>query len=75
MIPSFVQQPGYIECPHCPQCEIRMTPVRRMRISSLSEKRTFVCSQCKFIETQIADDPVRTDALVRLANSIRRAPR
>jgi hypothetical protein len=70
MIPSFVQQPSNVKCPHCPRCQGRMV-LARIRASSICEKRSFDCPYCNFIETQIVDDPVRTDALVRLANSIR----
>jgi hypothetical protein len=70
MIPSFVQQPSNVKCPHCPRCQGRMV-LARIRASSICEKRSFDCPYCNFIETQIVDDPVRTNALVRLANSIR----
>jgi hypothetical protein len=70
MIPSFVQQPSNVKCPHCPRCQGRMV-LARIRASSICEKRSFDCPYCNFIETQIVDDPVRTAALVRLANSIR----
>jgi hypothetical protein len=33
-----------------------------------SEKRTFECPKCYFIETKIADDPLKSDAVVRLAD-------
>jgi hypothetical protein len=36
-----------------------------------TEKRTFECSKCAFIETKIASDPLRSDALVRMASNIR----
>jgi hypothetical protein len=48
-----------------------MTLAYKTQISIISEKRAFVCPQCKAIDMQIADDPARADALVRLANSIR----
>jgi hypothetical protein len=70
MIPSFVQQPSNVKCPHCPRCQGRMV-LARIQASGICEKRSFDCPYCNFIETQIVDDPVRTAALVRLANSIR----
>jgi hypothetical protein len=36
-----------------------------------SQKRTFECSTCDFIETQIVPDPLHSDAVLRLADSIR----
>ena len=36
-----------------------------------SEKRTFECSKCEFIETKIASDPLKSDAIVRTASNIR----
>ena len=73
MIPSFVRQPSNVKFPHCPRCQGRMV-LARIQASSLCEKRSFDCPYCNFIETQIVDNPVRTDALVRLANSISRPP-
>jgi hypothetical protein len=36
-----------------------------------AEKRTFECSKCEFIETKIASDPLKSDAIVRMASNIR----
>jgi len=35
-----------------------------------SEKRTFECSKCNFIETQVVPYPLHSDAVLRLADSI-----
>jgi hypothetical protein len=53
---SFEYQPSPIERPLCPRCRTRMMLARRIQISSTSEKRTFDCPKCSFIQTQIADD-------------------
>jgi hypothetical protein len=36
-----------------------------------SEKRTFACPHCDFIETKVVPDPLMSDELKRLANNIR----
>jgi hypothetical protein len=36
-----------------------------------SEKRTFECRKCDFIETKIVDDPLKSGALARLVDSVR----
>ena len=36
-----------------------------------SEKRTFECPKCEFIETKILIDPLRSEAVTRLASSIK----
>jgi hypothetical protein len=36
-----------------------------------SEKRTFECSKCDFVQTIFADDPLRSDAVRRLISSVR----
>lgn len=36
-----------------------------------SEKRLFGCSICNFIETVIAADPLKSDAVMNLVNAIR----
>jgi hypothetical protein len=41
-----------------------MLLVRRIQISSTSEKRTFDCPKRTFIETQISDDPLKSDDVV-----------
>jgi hypothetical protein len=36
-----------------------------------SEKRTFECPKCAFMDTRIASDPLKSEAIARLADSIR----
>jgi len=36
-----------------------------------SEKRTFECPRCDLFETKIVPDPLRSEALTLLANSIK----
>jgi hypothetical protein len=57
---SFEHQPIPIERPKCPRCRTRMLLARRIQISIGSEKRTFDCPKCSFIQTQIADDPLKS---------------
>jgi hypothetical protein len=35
------------------------------------EKRTFGCAECKLIETKMIADPLKSDAVARLADSMR----
>jgi hypothetical protein len=35
------------------------------------EKRTFECPKCDFIETAVVSDPLKSEALTRLTNSVR----
>ena len=60
-----------IERPRCPRCQTRMMLARREAYGNGSEKRTFECNKCDSIETKIADDPLKSDAVVRLADSLR----
>jgi hypothetical protein len=36
-----------------------------------SEKRTFECSKCHFIETRVVPDPIRSEELNRLAENVK----
>jgi hypothetical protein len=36
-----------------------------------SEKRTFECPKCDLLETTIAGDPIKSEAMARLAAAIR----
>ena len=60
-----------IERPRCTRCQTPMMLARREPHLNGSEKRTFECPKCNFIETKIADDPLKSDAVVRLADSLR----
>jgi hypothetical protein len=39
--------------------------------SDRSEKRTFECAHCDFIETRVVADPLGSEAVHRLADNIR----
>jgi hypothetical protein len=69
---SFEYSPSPIERPRCPRCRTRMLLARRIQISSTSEKRTFDCPKCTFIQTQISDDPLKSDALRWLSGELGR---
>jgi hypothetical protein len=45
-----------------------MILARRQYLGNGSEKRTFECGKCGFIETKIVDDPLKSGALARLAD-------
>ena len=60
-----------IERPRCVRCRTRMDLTHIAPRSDGSEKRTFECSKCTYIETTIASDPLKSDAIVRMASNIR----
>jgi hypothetical protein len=60
-----------IERPCCTRCQTRMMLARIEPLGDGSEKRTFECFKCNFIEMKIADDPLKLDAVTRLAGSLR----
>ena len=37
-----------------------------------SEKQTFECPKCEMIETRVVTDPLKSEAMRRLTNNIRR---
>ena len=60
-----------IERPRCVRCRMRMDLTSITPRPDGTEKRTFECSKCAFIETKIVSDPLGSDAFVRMANNIR----
>jgi hypothetical protein len=50
---------------------MRMALIRSESRKDGFEKRTFGCAKCKFIETKMIADPLKSDAVARLANSMR----
>ena len=54
-----------IERPRCVRCRTRMDLTSIALRPDGTEKRTFECSKCAFIETKIASNPLMSDALVR----------
>ncbi len=60
-----------IERPRCVRCRTRMDLTTIAPRPDGTEKRTFECSKCAFIETKIASGPLNSDALVRMANGVR----
>ena len=60
-----------IERPRCTRCQTRMMLARIEPCGPDSEKRTFECPKCNFIETKIVGDPLKSDAVVRLADNLR----
>jgi hypothetical protein len=60
-----------IEQPRCIRCRTRMDLTNIVPRPDRSEKRTFECSKCAYIETKIASDPLCSEQIDRLTTSIR----
>jgi hypothetical protein len=60
-----------LERPRCKRCQTRMMLSRLEPEGDGSQKRTFECSTCGLSETRIVPDPLHSDAVLRLADSIR----
>ena len=60
-----------IEHPRCPRCSTRMALQRTHAQKDGFEKRMFECAKCHYIETKMVADPLKSDAVARLAQSIR----
>jgi DNA-directed RNA polymerase subunit M/transcription elongation factor TFIIS len=60
-----------IERPRCGRCQTRMDLAQVKTRSDGSEKRIFECSKCKFVETKLLADPIKSEANCRLAAGIR----
>ncbi len=60
-----------IERPRCLRCRMRMNLTSIVPRPDRSEKRTFECPKCNFIETKVVPDPIRSEGINRLANNIR----
>jgi tRNA(Ile2) C34 agmatinyltransferase TiaS len=59
-----------IERPRCPQCQVRMRLAQSEPLKDGFEKRVFECGKCKTIETKMVADPLKSDAVARLANEL-----
>jgi hypothetical protein len=60
-----------IERPRCARCRSRMNLTSLAARPDHSEKRTFECPNCEFIETRIVPDPLTSREVNRLADYIR----
>jgi hypothetical protein len=60
-----------IERPRCVRCRTRMDLTNIVSRSDRSEKRTFECPKCAYIETKIASDPLLSEQIGRLTTNIR----
>jgi hypothetical protein len=60
-----------IERPRCVRCRMRMNLASIALRPDRSEKRTFECPKCDFIETRVVSDPIRSEEINRMANSIK----
>ena len=60
-----------IERPRCVRCRTRMNLAGLAARPDHSEKRTFECPHCDFIETRIVPDPLASEEVNRLADNVR----
>jgi Zn finger protein HypA/HybF involved in hydrogenase expression len=60
-----------IECPHCGRCRTRMDLTSIVRKPGRSEKRTFECPKCNFIETKVVSGPLGSEQVNCLTDNIR----
>ena len=59
-----------IERPPCVRCRTRMNLASIAPRPDHSEKRTFKCPKCHFIETLVVPDPIRSEEVNRLADNV-----
>ena len=59
-----------IERPRCTRCRTRMNLTSIVPRPEHSEKRTFECPKCDFIETKIVSDPLSSEEANRLTENI-----
>jgi hypothetical protein len=60
-----------IERPRCSRCQARMRLGRIQPLPDGSEKRVFECPKCDLVETKIIADPLRSELVSRLTESIK----
>jgi hypothetical protein len=60
-----------IERPRCLRCQSRMNLISLAARPDRSEKRTFECPKCDFIETKVVPDPLGSREINRLTDHIR----
>ena len=59
-----------IEHPRCSRCSTRMALAKSEPRRDGFEKRIFEWGKCHYIETKMVADPLRSEQISRLANSI-----
>jgi len=59
-----------IEHPRCSRCGTRMALAKSEPRKDGVEKRIFECSKCRFMMTKMVADPLKSDPIARLANSV-----
>jgi len=59
------------EIPRCRRCFERMTLARTESGKDGSEKRMFECPKCRFIETKMIADPLKSSDVIRLTEDLR----
>jgi hypothetical protein len=60
-----------IEHPRCQRCQTRMMLARITALPDGSELRTFECPKCDLAETMTVADPLKSEAVGRLASNVR----
>jgi hypothetical protein len=60
-----------IERPRCVKCGTRMNLSDLALRSDRSEQRTFECTKCNRVETRLVADPLHSEEMNRLADSVR----
>jgi hypothetical protein len=60
-----------IERPRCRRCQTRMMLARIEPYGEGSEKRTFECSKCSAVESTVVSDPISSEAIARLTQTVR----
>jgi len=59
-----------IERPRCGRCHVQMNLSSIMPRPDHSEKRTFECPKCDFVEISVVPDSLSSDEVNRLADNI-----
>jgi hypothetical protein len=68
-LPDVTLRP--IECPRCDRCQTRMMVARIAPLPDGAEQRTFECPKCDLTETMTVADPLKSEAVGRLATNVR----
>jgi hypothetical protein len=59
-----------IERPRCVRCRTQMNLTSIVPRPGRTEKRTFECPKCDFIETKVVSDPLSPEEINRLTENI-----
>ena len=59
-----------IEHPRCARCSTRMALTKSELRRDGFQKRIFECNKCHFMVTKMVGDPLKSETVSRLANSV-----